>query len=440
MQKVKRERRQARHIPVPQWLKLDNAAKIYPATRSDNWLAVFRLSVTLKEDIDRGLLQKALDATVQRIPFFAYRLKRGLFWYYMEGHGGQPAVRDDVANPCAGFRLRDNDHMMFRVRVWHGRIALELFHAVADGTGAMTFLLTLTAEYLRLRHGERIPSTGMILDTRQAPRPGEWEDSFPIYARAAARSRKEEPAYPLRGTPAEKDFLLLTTGILDTQRLSEAAKRHGATINTYLAAQLLMALLSIANEDHSPRRQKRPVKLSMPINLRRYYPSGTLRNFSSYVNAPVWPQYGTYTLADVIALVKHFVGMETVEPMVNARFSGNVHAEQSKLLRAAPLFLKTAVLKLMYILTGERYFTTVMSNLGLIGLPDKMARHVSRLDFIIGGGRRNPISMGCVSVGGQTFMNFSKTIREATLEQRFFTALVKDGVPVKVESNRRMEG
>ncbi len=233
--------------------------------------------------------------------------------------------------------------------------------------------------------------------------------------------------------------MLLTTGIIDTDKLSLAAKRHAATINTYLAAQLLMALLSIAKEDHSPRRQKRPVKLSMPVNLRRYYPSGTLRNFSSYVNAPVWPQYGTYTLDDVVALVKHYVGMETVEPMINARFSGNVHAEQMVLLRAAPLFLKTAVLKLMYKLTGERYFSTVMSNLGLIGMPDKMARHVERIDFIIGGGQRNPISLGCVSVGGKTFLNFSKTIKEATLEQRFFTALVKDGVPVKVESNRRMD-
>lgn len=435
-----RRNKSRRHdIPVPKWLKLDNAAKIYPATRSDTWMAVYRLSITLKEDIDRGVLQKALDATVQRIPFFAYRLKRGLFWYFMEGHEGQPVVREDVANPCAGFRLQDNDHMMFRVRVWHGRIALELFHAVADGTGAMTFLLTLTAEYLRLKYGERIPAAGMILDTRQPPRPEEWEDSFPIYARKAARSRREEPAYPLRGTPAEQGFLLLTTGIIDTDKLSLAAKRHAATINTYLAAQLLMALLSIAKEDHSPRRQKRPVKLSMPVNLRRYYPSGTLRNFSSYVNAPVWPQYGTYTLDDVVALVKHYVGMETVEPMINARFSGNVHAEQMVLLRAAPLFLKTAVLKLMYKLTGERYFSTVMSNLGLIGMPDKMARHVERIDFIIGGGQRNPISLGCVSVGGKTFLNFSKTIKEATLEQRFFTALVKDGVPVKVESNRRMD-
>lgn len=422
---------------VPTWLRLDNAAKIYPSTRSGDWMAIFRLSVTLKEPLDRPLLQTALDSTIQRIPFFAYRLRRGLFWFFIEEHRAKPAVQDDVANPCAGFRLKDNEHLMFRVRAYHRRIALELFHAVADGTGAMTFLMTLCAEYLRLKHGERIQAGQYVLDCRQSPRPEEWEDSFPRYARSVASSRQEEAAYPLRGTPGEPNYLLLTTGILDTQKLYLAAKRHGATVNTYLASQMLLAMLTIAKKDLSKRRAKKPVKLSMPVNLRRYYPSRTLRNFSSYINAPIYQHYGEYTLDDVIRQVHHYTGLETAEQRVNARFSGNVHAEQSALLRVAPLFLKSAVLKLMYNLTGERYFSSVLSNLGRIDLPDKMARRVERMDFIIGGGRRNPISAGCVSVSGTTTINFSRTVREATLEQLFFTALVKDEVPVLIESNRR---
>ena len=36
-----------RRHAAPEWLKLDNAGKIYPATRSFGWMAVYRLSVTL---------------------------------------------------------------------------------------------------------------------------------------------------------------------------------------------------------------------------------------------------------------------------------------------------------------------------------------------------------------------------------------------------------
>ncbi|MHC1786911.1 MAG: hypothetical protein AB9880_07615 [Christensenellales bacterium] len=428
-----------RSRPVPSWVRLDNAAKIYPATRSGDWMAVYRLSVTLDEDIRRPLLSQALQSTLKRIPLFSYRLKAGLFWYFMESQGAkQPQVQDDVANPCLPINLPRNDHFMFRIRVHGGRIALELFHAMADGTGAMTFLLTLCAEYLRLRYGKRILPAPYILDVRDQPQPGEWEDSFPKYARQAERSRKEESAYPLRGTPAEKGYLQVTTGTLQTAQLQQLARRYGCTINTLLAAILLRCLLHIARLDHSPRRARMPLKLSMPINLRRYYPSQTLRNFSSYINVPVYPQYGQYSLEDLIRLVTHYVGLETSEQMINARFSGNVHAEQIKLLRVAPLFVKSAALKLMYLLTGERYFTSVLSNLGLIQLPAEMAKHVSRLDFIIGGAKRNPVSCGCLSMAGKTWITFSRTIREPTLEQLFFTTLVEEGIHVTIESNRRM--
>lgn len=66
------------------WLRLDNAAKIYPAARRRNWNNFFRLSATLDEAVDREVLQSALDVTVRRFPSIAVRLRRGAFWYYLE--------------------------------------------------------------------------------------------------------------------------------------------------------------------------------------------------------------------------------------------------------------------------------------------------------------------------------------------------------------------
>ncbi len=435
---AKPQRSKARAIPA--WVKLDNAGKIYPSTASSTWMAVYRVSITLDEEINRQMLSLALQAALKRIPLFSYRLKRGLFWYFMESQSGKaPKIQEDVVNPCRPINLRQNDHFMFRIRVHGGRIALELFHAMSDGTGAMTFLLTMAAEYLRLRYGKRILPAPFILDCRDDPQPQDWEDSFLKYARMSSRARGEEAAYPLRGTKENRGTLHVTTGIMPTAQLSIAAKRHDTTINTLLAAIILRALLEISAKDRSPRRAKRPVKLSMPVNLRKYYPSKTLRNFSSYINAPIFPKYGSYTLDDIITLVRHYAGYELAEQMVNARFSGNVKAEQSKVLRAAPLFLKSAVLKMVYYLQGERYFTTVISNLGLIKLPETMAPHVERIDLIIGNGKRNPISCGCVSVNGRTFVTFTRNIVEPTLEQLVFSALVREGIHVTVESNRRSE-
>ena len=38
------------------WLRLDNAAKIYPAARRENWSSLFRLSMTLTEDVDKQFI------------------------------------------------------------------------------------------------------------------------------------------------------------------------------------------------------------------------------------------------------------------------------------------------------------------------------------------------------------------------------------------------
>ncbi len=59
-----------RNRPSPGWLRLDNAAKIYPAARSRKWMALFRVSITLTEPVDDAIL-KALRQVVKRIPLLS---------------------------------------------------------------------------------------------------------------------------------------------------------------------------------------------------------------------------------------------------------------------------------------------------------------------------------------------------------------------------------
>ena len=66
------------------WMPLDNAALIFPAIRRKNWSNVFRQSITLTEKIDPVLLQQAVDELMPRFPSFYLRLRRGVFWYYLE--------------------------------------------------------------------------------------------------------------------------------------------------------------------------------------------------------------------------------------------------------------------------------------------------------------------------------------------------------------------
>ena len=130
------------------WMPLDNAAKIYPAARRQNWSNVFRMSATLTEDVDIPILQSALDVTVRRFPSIAARLRRGVFWYYLEQLPDVPQIREESCYPLTPMSKEEIRRCAFRVIVYQKRIALEVFHSLTDGSGALIFLKTLLAEYL----------------------------------------------------------------------------------------------------------------------------------------------------------------------------------------------------------------------------------------------------------------------------------------------------
>ena len=176
------------------WYRLDNSAKIYPAVMSRNWASMFRVSLTLKEPVDPAVLQAALEDTVRRIPTFCLSLHRGLFWYYLNASRQRPLVEPDVANPCKKMEKGENGGYCFRVRYYRCRIAVELFHSIADGTGAMIFLKTLAGRYLQLRGYDVVPD-GEMLDCSQEPTEDEMEDSHSKYAQFRhIESRREEAA------------------------------------------------------------------------------------------------------------------------------------------------------------------------------------------------------------------------------------------------------
>ena len=83
------------------WHRLDNTGKIFPMIANENLSNVFRISVTLKEEIDPGLLGQALEEVLPWFAGFKVKLKRGFFWYYFEENKRQPLWSRREAGPAA---------------------------------------------------------------------------------------------------------------------------------------------------------------------------------------------------------------------------------------------------------------------------------------------------------------------------------------------------
>ena len=419
------------------WMKLDNAAKIYPAAKWRNWNNFFRISATLTEPVDVAVLRSALDVTARRFPSIAVRLRRGMFWYYLEQIPHSPAIQEEKSCPLAHAPFHEVRQCAFRVLVYHNRFAVEFFHALTDGTGGLTFFKTLLAEYLSQKYGLTIPAGDGVLGRLEEPDAEELEDSFLRYAGNVKASRKEATAWHLTGTPEKDGFKDLVTLMIPALVLKECAKAHGVTVTELLCAAMMQAICQLQAEKVPQRRLRKPVKVLLPVNLRNLFPSKTLRNFASYITPEVDPQMGDYTFDEICAAVHHRMGLENNPQTMRAKFAANVASEQSPLLRVMPLFIKNLAMKAVFDTVGECKSCLCLSNLGVVRLPEVMAPYVARMDFIIGVQSKAPHNCGVLTWNDTVYINCIRSIREPELELHFYRVLHQLGLPVKVESNQR---
>ena len=419
------------------WMRLDNAAKIYPAARRENWSSLFRLSMSLREDVDAQVLQSALDVTVRRFPSFAARLRRGVFWYYLQQLQHAPQVQEEYSYPLTRMGRNEIRKCAFRVIVYRNRISLEVFHCLTDGNGALVFLKSLVAEYLQQKYGVSIPAEQGVLGRLEEPSEAEMEDSFQKYAGTLRASRKENNAWKLREPLDASGFLHVTCFTLPADTVRQKAHEYGVSVNTFLSAVLMMALQQLQLEREPNQKRRGPIRVLLPVNLRKLFPSTTLRNFAMYFTPEILPKLGFYEFREICDVIEHSKGIEVTPKKMSMRIAANVGSERMLIVKLMPLFIKNFVMKAVFDAVGERKSCLCMSNLGSVKLPEEMIPYVRRMDFILGIQATKPNNCGVITYQDKVYVNFIRNIRQPALERHYHQVLQVLGIPATVESNQQ---
>lgn len=417
-------------VKVSSWFRLDNAATIYPASRKERWTFVFRVSVVMKDKVDAKVLQQSVAEIMPRFPTFDVHLKKGLFWYYFEHNDNPLVIEKEVDFPCSFMELSDTKRHLIRVLYSDYRISLEVFHSITDGRGATTFLNTLIARYIENKGGVLSNDDG-ILKHLDFPRQEELEDSFFANAtKEKGSSHKEKVAYNIPGTIEDEGIVNSTLGIMSVSQVKEVAKKHGTNITAFLISALALAILKRRKD------AKMPVKISVPIDLRSYFGSATLRNFSSYINIPL--ARSDDTLEEIIARVsQEFSRVD--KKYLQKNINSNVDYQKNWLIKVLPLSVKSFFLNNAFNYMGEKLQTCAFSNIGLVKTPPEFEKYVDRYEVNLGRSKHNSISVGLISFGDKMVLTVSSKLCENTTEKDYFRLLAELGVKLKVECNRRDE-
>lgn len=418
------------------WYKLDLSAIVYPTLQRRDFSSVYRLSVVLREPIKPDVLQQALDMTLPRFPTYKAAIRKGLFWRYLEpNHRPGPFVQEDVKNPCQPMYFKANNRYLVRVYYYKNRIALEAHHSLGDGTGGMCVLQTLTATYLRLLGMKDIANEGFVLDIQAKPDPEELEDAYMKYANAkVCPPRLQERAYRIHGTKEPFYTLNIIDGIMSVSDVKRVAASYQATVTEYLNAVLLYALLQREMDDH--RRRLKPVKIAMPVNLRSFFPSRTLRNFITMIYPGVDPRLGEYSFEEIVKHVHNYMRYYLNEKLLRGDITTNAETQRNPFIRVVPLFIKDFVVRSFYARVQDGNSSAGLTNMGNIHVPDGMKPYIERFDIYMGQPFSNRTNCAIISFQDILTVNFASSIVETDVERYFFRKLVKDGIHVKIESNR----
>ena len=411
---------------IPARLRLDNAANIYPASMSKEYCSLYRMLVTMAENIDVTLLQEALTTVAERIPTFRCTLKAGAFWWYLDRCDAAPRVRP--LKPLKNFRFKDQDGLLYRISVEGKRLSLDVFHALADGNGAMVFLMTLAGEYVRLKYGTSIQYNYLVLDPKDRPAYAEVEDSFKtVFSGRHGQLEKNVDAYHIRGAVMPFGTVKDLRVVMQADSVRQVARQYNCTVTELLTAAMLYALQQEHRMD--PGRKKRSVlKVSVPVNLRPVYQSRTVRNFSSYVNLGVDIKDGYLTFEELVKAVKaqkeHDLKRENLEPKIAA----NVELEEMLLVRMIPLILKHPIIDIINLLHGDRFCSQTLSNMGNLNVPKALLPYIRDVDFVLGRQRGNSGAVSCVSYNGHLCLHMTRKIYSDSFEQAFLYQLNRLGI------------
>ena len=415
------------------WYPLDHAAKIYPLSMSQKRMTIFRISGYLNNPIVPELLQMALTYTIKRFPYFATTLKSGFFWHYLDNAMRRFTVREETKLPCSVMRVNEGVSPSLRVVYYQNRVSVEFFHILTDGTGASIFLRSLLREYLRLL-GHDIPASEGIFDASAPPEPKEWRDDFVIGDKSpGAHGFMDKQAVQLRGMPSYLKPNRVLHYNLSVEALRAKAKEYGVTITALLLGCLLLACKEAAMPERGkPRWGKRKIQIQLPVNMRKYYPSETLRNFALYCSVRLHPSEIT-TLEEILPAVT----AQIKEGGSKERLDETMHLTRRlvKTLRFFPMVVKRPLVYLIYGTLSEAVFTTTFSNLGAIRLPPEMTPFVEKFDFILGPPDTSRANFALCSFEDKAVLTVTKNTALTVLEDALYRLLCEAGLAPYMEGS-----
>ena len=416
------------------WKKLDNAGKLYSSVARKGNAKVFRFSCQLYENIKEADLQSALESTLIQFPGYQYVLKRGLFWCYLESSKVVPRVKLESQPPCSQFYYGESRSPLFQLTYYKKRINLEIFHVLSDGTGALQFLKVLVCYYLKIQHPVEFSDTDPLFDYN-ATEKQQLDDSFAKYYSGKFSKRRNSKnssanttnAYQFHGQRVPEGNIKIIEGSIPTKGLLVQAKAYHTTITGLLTAILIEAF----HNDMSKLQERKPVVIGIPVNLRNYFKSESMRNFFGMIFTSYNFSNSSENFEDIVSYVDSSLKEQLTQEHLSKRINSLNALERNIILQILPLPTKELTLLIANSISS-RGISASLSNIGIITMPEELSPYIDRFDVFF---PTDKFHIALCSYKEHINISIASPFMDTEIQKDFFRKLQKMGLEIAITSN-----
>jgi hypothetical protein len=409
------------------WMKTDTASIMFSSLSSKKWGRTFRNAAVFKDiEIDEALLIKAAEDLKARYPSMHTRIKKGFFWNYQEFTDALPEIRPEHSRVLLPITMRDDNRPDFRIVYHKRRIAMECAHHLGDGKGATEYFKALIKRYVELSEN---PDSEYILTK---PTEAELSNAYAdYYIKGGEKPDDNAPeAYHL-DCKSEKDFLQLIFAFIPVEELRKNSKAKGLTISEYMVAALILGTLN-----HAKKPITDPIVIAVPVNLRNFFPSDTVRNFAVQSKIHFEPKGRTdWTFDEICSEIAGQLKKNTAPSELQKQLNKFGDLVNNPVLKIVPYFIKQPVLKASQKKTHAG-FTTIFTNIGNIEIDPAVSSAVERFEGINGDTSGYGLVSTCsaMSCNGILSLCFSVCSHDTSWQKECVRVLTSQGLTARIES------
>ncbi len=408
------------------WMKVDTASIMFSSLSSKKWGRTFRMAVILKEDVDPEIVKKAAADLIPRYPSMHTCIKKGFFWNYQECTELLPEIREEFSKQLLPITMRNDGRPDFRIVYYKKRLGLEVAHYLGDGLGVNTYFTALLERYIELKKNPDAPYTPSPFKDE------EINNAFNDYYVDGGDKDVEEEfhAYQIEGE-IEPDFIQFIFAMTDVDELHEKAAQKGLTITEYLASALILGTIRRAEKPINE-----PVVIAIPVNLRRFFPSDSVRNFTIQSRIDFFPEGKTdWTFDEICEKVKGQLDKRLTVPELQKILNNFGSLANNKIIRYVPNFIKLPVVRMRQEKSHGNN-TTILTNTGKSELTPILENEIIRADGVNGDTSGYGLISTCsaLSCNGVFNLCFSICAHDTSWARECVRALTEQGLRVRIES------